>query len=232
MNDKNTEKFNNLKKDNFKSLNLKEGELVAHCNRYEGTRYYQDGWIVTNKGRIWSLYKNMWLNPRNQNGYWKVLNEYVHIFVDYYFFDDDEKRIYKTLLEHNEKCNKNDQWHSHVHHKHSVIKIDSTKMSKDERIQACMTINYKENLMFQIKETDHKNNHRIMKGKKTLGEESGVEQFDCPSSIIKNSLPDTVYYSYDENGNKLVHMTKKLKGMTPDEIKEWDMKVPHKFNHW
>ncbi|MBQ8814044.1 MAG: hypothetical protein IJZ85_06095 [Lachnospiraceae bacterium] len=226
--EKNIKVFADLEKDNFAILNLKKNEQIKHCIDNKMPEYYHTGWAVTSEGRVWSLNRNRWLVPRNQNGYWRVENIYVHRLVDYYFLSDEEKIIKMVLEEHNKNCNESDRWSGEVHHIIAGSKADSTKMTNEERIEACMKVNNKANLFFQIENVDHKDVHRIMKGEKTIGEKKGTEQLDVFNSIVRNSKP-SAYISYDENGKKMINMTLKLKGTTPEEDERLDKEIGHKF---
>lgn len=225
--EKNTKIFEALKISNFAGMNLKPNEQVKHCIDNTDSGYYQPNWAVTNHARIWSLSHKHWLLPRNQSGYWRVANKYVHRIVDHYFMSEEEKNTKRILEEHNQNCSEADMWSGDVHHIKTGSKMDSSMMSKEERITECSKVNHKENLVFQIR-ADHKDAHRIMKGEKTVGEEKGTEQFDDFTSIIRNSNP-AANYSYDEQGKKLLHMKLKLQGTTPEEDAELDKKFPHRF---
>ena len=218
-------KYEQLKKEKFAILNLVQGEQVKHC-RDEKIKYNKFRWLVTSEGRIWSLSHNKWLNPRNQRGYWRVANVYVHELVNHYFLTSEDENCIKVVNEHNSKCNNTSEiWHLDVHHLNPVEELDSSILTKEQRIQACMRVNNKVNLKYQIKELDHHDMHKLLKGKKTKGEEQGIEQFDGFTSVIKNSCLNTVYVSYAEDGKKQINMTVKLKGTTAEEEKELDSKI-------
>ena len=221
-----TNKYAELKRDNFKIMNLKKGELIKHCVDDRFMKFYKIGWAVTSEGRVWSLIHNKWLNPRNQKGYWRVANVYVHELVDYYFMTDEEKAMTMQVKEHNKKCVDSEKIELEVHHLKETQAMDSSVMTKEERIKACMESNHKGNLILQKKD-DHRDSHKIMKGKKTKGEESGTEQFDCMTSILRNSN-STAYVSYDEQGKRLLNFSIKLKGTTQEEDDELD-KITHRF---
>lgn len=216
--EKNIKKYAVLENDNFESLDLLPDEQIKHCiDACED--YYESGWVITNKGRVWSLTDKRWLIPWNDDGYWRVANEYVHRWVCYYFMSDEDKRILEMVEEHNTKCMESELWEVEVHHRETVEKMDYINMTDKERVLACMVVNHKGNLVYQIKK-DHSDVHKLMNGKKTRGEEDDKEQFDVFTSVVRNGCPET-YITYDEHGKKLVHMNLKLQGMTPEEDAEF-----------
>lgn len=224
-------KFAELKKDNFKKLDLEKGEIIKHCIDNRDMKYYQEAWAVTSRGRIWSLGHNMWLNPRNQKGYWRVANVYVHELVNYYFMSDDEKMMLRYVEKRNKNSVDSEILELEVHHLEEVQIVDSSVMTKDARIKACMESNHKGNLILQIKE-DHRDSHRILKGKKTKGEEKGTEQFDVFMSVMRNSGVETAYVSYDGDGKKQYNVKNPLKGMMPEEELEYSKDANIPFLLW
>lgn len=223
--DRYKEKYKELEKENFARMNLKEGENVKHCIDNTDERFFYVGWLVTSEGRVWSLAHKRWLVPWiNERGYWRVANTYVHKLVCYYFLSEDDRSILKIIEEHNKMGESEEKWTDEVHHKELVEKIDYVNMSNEERIVACMKVNNKNNLVYQIKK-DHVDIHRIMNGNKTKGEEEGIEQFDCFTCIMRNSGVDSAYVSYNEDEKKVYNMTLKLKGMTLEEEEEFDKKL-------
>lgn len=217
------ERYEELVKENFEKMNLKEGESVIHCIDDADEKYYQFRWAITNKGRMWSIYQNRWLIPRKENGYWRIENIYVHEWVDYYFMTDEEKNLKQMVEEHNKKCSDSEKIKLEVHHKKIVQEMDSSKMTKEERIEACMKENCKENLMLQI-EGDHDVVHELMKGKRKLSKDkSGKErifEFDSMTAMMINSGA-SVYFSYDENGNKELNTKLALPTLTSEEEKKY-----------
>lgn len=228
------QRYSVLEKEGFKKLELLEGEEVRHCIDDTGMKFYKMCWAVTSKGRVWSLSQNRWHVPWINGKYWRVANTYVHLLVNHYFMTDEDKFVLRVVEENNKKVADSEKWHIEVHHLKSVENIDYKTMSKDERIYACMAVNSKEDLKCQIKETDHVDDHRIMRGKQTRGEEKGTERFDCFTRMVMNSCDSnsTTYISYDENGKRMINMTLKLKGTTPEEDEELDRTVSHKFNYF
>lgn len=217
------EKFIKLEKENFAIMNLKEGESVIHCIDDTDEKYYQFRWAITNKGRMWSIYQNRWLIPRKENGYWRIENIYVHEWVDYYFMTDNEKELKQMVKEHNDNCSDSEKLKLEVHHREVVKEMDSSKMTKEERIIECMKENNKENLMLQI-ESDHDVVHELMKGKRKLSKDkSGKErifEFDSMTSMLIDSGA-SVYFSYDENGNKELNTKLTLPTLTSEEEKKY-----------
>lgn len=222
------DKYKELEKNGFQKLNLYVDEQVMHCIDESESKYNLFRWIVTNKGRVWSLSQNKWLNPRNQRGYWRIANVYVHELVSHYFLTTEEKNTLEIVSEHNKKCDISEIWHLHIHHLKPVIKMDSTKMTKEERIHACMAVNYKENLILQIKETDHKNDHKIMKGIKPIYDGEKVECDTC-TSIMINSKPNIVYTKYNEKTNRELEMIYNIPTLTSDEEIEYEKKTNNSF---
>ena len=219
--EKNMDKYELLEVTNFESLELLPDEKIAHCIDKD---YYENGWIITNKGRIWSITDNRWLVPwLNEKGYWRIANAYVHRWVCHYFMSTDDKRILKMVEDHNKECNDTDKWEAEVHHKQIIEKIDNYEsMIKTERILACMAVNYKENLIYQrIK--DHDDDHNLLKGKQNISD--GTAQFDAMSSIMINSGLDSAYTTYGEDGKKQINMTVKIPTLTPEEDEVYSKKV-------
>jgi len=227
--EKNLRKYEQMENENFHYLNLETDEQIVHCIDDSDERFYKTGWLVTNKGRVWSINHNKWLVPHIQEGYWRVENVYVHLLVNHYFLSEDDRRTIKVVEEHNASCAESDKWHIEVHHIKSVNKLDSSSMSDDEKILACMAVNNKANLICQIKETDHIDVHRIMNGKKTLGAEKGLETYDAPTSMFLNSGVSEASVTYNEDGNRVYNLTLRLKSTTPEEDEELDKIVPHPF---
>lgn len=207
------EKFAKLEKENFARMNLKEGEQVKHCIDNSHKRYYQIKWAVTSEGRVWSLSRNMWLNPRYENKYWRVENDYVHLLVDYYFITEKEENIKKLAEKNNKKLE--------VHHLERIEEVNMSVMTKKERIDACMKVNKKSNLMLQVVE-DHDDIHKIKKGKSELGkDEAGFErkvEFDSMTSIMINS-DASIYFTYDENDKREINTKRTFPTLTPEEEK-------------
>lgn len=222
-------KFAKLEEEKFERMHLIKGEQVKHCIDDTDARFYRIGWIVTNNGRVWSLNQNRWLFPWLNGKYWRVANTYVHLLINYYFMSEEDKKVLKVLKEHNMKCSNSEFWHLDVHHLQAVQKFDTSKMTKEERIRACMEVNKKENLKYQIKEIDHSDDHRIMKGEKTIGEIKGTEQLDCFASIVRNSGADEVYITYSELGKRQINTLLKLKGTTAEEENKLDKITQSKF---
>lgn len=228
------EKFKKLEKDNFAIMNLKEDESVVHCIDDTDEKYYQFRWAITNKGRMWSLHQKRWMLPRKENGYWRIENIYVHEWVDHYFMNDEEKNMKRMVEEHNKKCIDSEKLKLEVHHKKLVQEMDSSKMTNDERVEACMQENYKENLILQI-EGDHNDVHKIMKGKRKLGiDKKGKErmlEFDAMTSILINSGA-SVHFSYDVTGKKELTTKLVLPTLTAEEEKEYaKILMPKTENH-
>lgn len=250
---KNQRKYKNLE---LEELELLPDEDIQHCNKEP---YKQYGWVVTSKGRIWSLNHNIWLKPvQYNNGYWGINDDkttyYVHDLVGFYFLTEEEKRIMKLVEEYNknvdvetekeiaaseelsrrtkaekEKYKDKKRLHTEFHHKNKINRnvIDTKQMPKDEErifcINECMKTNYKDNIVIQIKETDHVDTHRIMKGQKTLEEqELETNVFDTFMNVIRNSKPDNVYCSYTEEGNREINVKLNLQGTTIKEEKVYD----------
>ena len=225
--EKNIKKFIEIKQENFKMMDLMEGEQVKHCVEFEGTDCFQSGWAVTNKGRVWSITDKRWLIPWYEDGYWRVANTYVHKLVDLYFMTEEEKRTKAVLDNYNANCTDSEKWSFEIHHIKKVLSIDYANMTKSERISACMQVNNKENLMYQIK-ADHKDVHRIMQGKRTSKEELGKEIFDSTMSIIRNSKPSEVFVTYNENGKKEITMVLRNLEMTPEEELIYDNMIANR----
>ncbi|MBR2895787.1 MAG: hypothetical protein IKC03_09050 [Oscillospiraceae bacterium] len=229
-------KYKELEKSNFAIMHLRPGEMVKHCNQFEGTDCYQLGWAATNKGRTWSISQKRWHTPHLSNGYWRVANTYVHKLVDYYFMTDEEKYIKNMLEEHNKNCSPSERLVGEVHHKQPIKNVDCTKMSDEEKRHACMEVNYKENLMYEIRD-DHRDIHRIMNGKKTKGEKDGSVQFDVISSIMRNTTDNRskeVTITYNEKGKPEINIKNCLETLTPELEKEYKQKIknPNAFAYW
>ena len=219
-------KYEELKMDSFKELNLESDELIVHGSDIEDRKFYKVSWAVTNKGRVWSLSRNRWMYPWLNGKYWRVANTYVHLLVNYYFITDEERKIKKYAEEHKKKYE--------VHHLDEVEALDLSVMTKEERIEACMKVNRKSNLMLQI-ERDHDDAHKLKKGKRKLGKDKEgyerVAKFDSMTSIMIASNA-SVYFSYNENGKKELNTKLILPTLTPEEEKELDEKISYKFLLW
>ena len=61
--DKYVERFANLDRT---QMNLLPGEELAHCidQTSFGGRFYRPQWVVSNKGRVWSMRYNKWMSPQ------------------------------------------------------------------------------------------------------------------------------------------------------------------------
>ena len=226
--EKNLNKYDILKNENFERMDLLPDEQIVHCIDENNVQHYFEGWLVTNKGRGWSLTDNRWFVPwMNENGYWRIANAYVHQLVCHYFMSDEDKRILKLVEEHNKNCAEEDQWSVEVHHKKPVEKIDYINMTDEEKMLACMAVNNKENLVYQIKK-DHSDVHKIAKGNRKLGKnKDGNER-----NVIMDSLTSTlinsgasVHFSYDENGKKEMHTRLTLPTLTPEEEMEYEEQI-------
>ena len=211
-------KFLKLEQNNFKIMNLDEDEKVRHCIQFKEENCYNPCWVVTNKGRVWSLAWSCWMSHRFENGYWRVANAYVHKYVDFYFMNEEEKQTKKLLDNYNKNCSEKEKQKYEIHHKETIKIVNDKLMSPEEKMRECMKVNYKENLVYQIK-GDHKNAHRIMKGDLPIDLKGEKVEVDNTTRNFIGIHPNNVYYSYNE-GKSIINMAWSGKGMTPEEI-EW-----------
>lgn len=223
----------NVKK--FKSLdtnkmNLEPGEKIAHCidsKSFNGSFYYPQ-WVVSDKGRVWSLKYNKWMSPqilkKDTNAYWGLTPRkngvpksiYMHLLVCNYFKNDSDKIAIEFFGEDNV-----------IGHHIIAIAIPKNlrgKGHKKEKMKQCMKDSCKSNIVYQEKTTDHFNDTSMANGGITSQEKSGAAVWDDELKDIRtmmygsgqlngNAYGTYYVYSKDENGNlkKSITQTTKLK---------------------
>lgn len=228
----NVRKFKQLKTE---KMGLLQGEQIAHCidSKSFGGKFYYPEFVVTNKGRVWSLNRSQWLSPQisadiNKNkSYWSIdpkdenrvtQTVYVHSLVCNYFRNESDKIAIEFFGEDNVQA-------------HHIIAINIPKSLKGRgkrqaKIKQCMKDSCKTNIVYQETHTDHKNDTRLANGNITLQEKTGVDEWDNElkdirtmmynSGQVKGNGYGTYYvYSKDENGKlkKSITQTIKLKGV-------------------
>lgn len=217
------EKFNHLQ-ENLELLELMPGEEVKHCiNEDYGRKFFEPNWVVSNKGRVYSLPHDKWLIPSamgNNRRYWglngsTIKNVLIHQLVCFYFQDESDQVAIKYFGLDNLE----------VHHEIPIDipnELKSKNGNEQERMAHCMKCSSKSNLWYQEKEIDHIDDHRVADGKKTIGEENGTAQWDESLSLFRtiasnsgkvegnnNGVRKT--YSFDVNGNLKTNITITMK---------------------
>ena len=226
-------KFETLVANNFQSLGLLKGEQIVQCLDESTKGMYYPGWAVTSEGRVWSINRNRWLIPHYQNGYWRVGNCYVHLLVDHYFCDNAEKGIKKMYLLLNSMRGESEKFHLSVHHIKPILKIGCAVMTPQEKIDACMAVNKKKNLILQIEELDHLDNHRLMRGLKTQGMKQNAETWDKALQAMVIPYVTEAYVTYSQECKKEYNIVAALPTISKeDEASEKYINATNSFLLW
>lgn len=232
----NVRKFKNLDRT---IMGLEPGEEIKHCidsKSFDG-RYYQPHWVVSNKGRVWSLKKNAWLVPQvmkgdkqGKNRYWGIegsnkKNIYVHCLVCNYFRAESDCIALEEFGEKNVEAHHIIALHIPDHYK--------GKNRKEEKIKRCMIDSCKANLIYQESSLDHKNDTSMSNGGITSQEKEGTQwsqdlqdtrSMMYRSGQLHGNAYGTYYtYSRDENGalKKELHQSLKMKGL----LNKYDVEI-------
>lgn len=223
----NVRKFNQL---NTQKMELLPGEQIAHCidsKSFGGSLYYPE-YVVTNKGRVWTLNQNKWLTPQISkdidinNAYWSLNPKekgitktvYIHCLVCNYFRNESDEIAIEFFGEKNVQA-------------HHIISINIPKSLKGkgkraDKMKQCMKDSCKSNVVYQEKITDHKNDTSMANGGVTSQERRGSAVWDDElketrtmmyrSGQLKGNAYGVYYvYSKDENGNLMKKITQTLK---------------------
>lgn len=216
------EKFDKL---DLNKLELLPGEDIARCiDASQDGKYYFPEWLITNKGRGWSLAHQKWLNPiaSGSRNYWSFCNGKknikVHQLVCHYFMNKSDELAIKHFgvdaLE--------------VHH---IIPLDIPEKLKspidsnaDERLAHCMKYNSKSNIVYQLKRglpnsthtaVENFANGRPAKGYVLDGEMAEFNQLAVNSGkLYGNSNGCYIEYYEDKDGNlrERLHTVLNIKG--------------------
>lgn len=206
----NVKKFKNL---DIEKMGLESGEQIAHCidsKSFEGKFYYPQ-WVVTDRGRVWSMKYNKWLIPQILNGYWglapkengKTKSVYIHLLVCNYFRTESDQIALEWFGEQN----------IHGHHIRA-IHIPNRLKGKGydkEKMKMCMKDSCKDNIVYQEITADHINDTSMANGGITIEEKAGTAVWSDDLQAIRNSMQKgaeikgnsfgTYYiYSKDEQG--------------------------------
>ena len=192
--EKYVEKFSELEK----TLELMEGEIIVHCldDKSFGGKFYFPKWAVTNKARVYSLYKNDWLKSHRKKSGKKLKNGIystqrdcidhtnVHQLVANYFCDKTPIDLYGE---------KNVE----VHHRYSFNPNKS-----------CEENNCAENLRYEYK-PDHKEITSMQNGSYVIPEET-----DFLIRILMNTIAyhkkGMVDITYNDLGEKEMNLSVQL----------------------
>ena len=208
----NIKKFKELDKS---KMGLEPGEQIAHCidSKSFGGKFYYPQWVVTNKGRVWSMKYNKWMVPQilkgDNNSYWgltpkekgssKSMSVYIHLLVCNYFKNESDKIALEFFGEDNV-------------HGHHIQAIDIPKSLKgrgheEEKIKRCMKDSCKKNIVYQEKSSDHIDDTTLANGglpKKQIWSDAAKEEQKIlynSGQLEGNSYGTYYIYSKDENGN-------------------------------
>lgn len=214
----NVRKFNELKK-HIGKMELKTGEQIAHCidSKSENGKYYYPEYVISNKGRIWTLNQSKWLTPTITKGYWTQdpsdkSEIYIHRFVCHYFQNESDKVAIEFFGEENLKAH-------HIRAINIPKRLKGTGNRK-EKIAQCMKDSCKDNIVYQ-EENDHQNDTRLANGNITIQESNGTEVWSQELQDIRtlfynsgqvegNSFGTYYIYSKDEKGNLIKNNNLKL----------------------
>lgn len=207
-------------------LGLLEGERIKHCNDAEAfdEKLFVPEWAITNEGRGYSLWGNIWLAPQatGSRDYWHFVGSKqpaVHELVAYYFRDESDVIALEEFGEDS------------VEVQHEIpIEIPEelkhgTTENREARIKHCMECNCKRNVYYQKKEHNRSKDRRITNGCETEEEQKGIEIWSADMKAVRSMFAGSgkltgnrngarVIYSKDENGKlkESINMILKLKG--------------------
>ena len=217
------EKFKEL---NIEIMGLKKNEKIMHCidRLSAGGKYFHPQWIVTDAGRVWSLYHNKWLTPqilkKEGNAYWGLTSSlvrntsvYVHMLVLHYFQNESDKIALEEFGLPG----------VHAHHIKAIHIPAYLKGAghREEKIKQCMKDNCKANLVYQEKLIDHVNDTLMANGGETIEEKNGTaiwsenakglrSSFYLSGKLEGNAFGTYYVYSRDEQGNLVRELVESL----------------------
>ena len=180
------------------------GEEMKHCldKKSFGGKYYNPCWVVTSKGRIYSLYKKAWMNPwldsigkRKKDGSYPEKRYclkgdrkvWVHLLVANYFCDKAAVELY------GEK-------NVDVHHR---IVFDADK--------SCEENNYAGNLYYTERGLHQQMLNRIQRGTYKKGENMDSCTWFAVNNVAHNP-GSTVHIETQPDGKLLLKTHLKLRG--------------------
>lgn len=193
------------------------GEKFVQCldKKSFGGKYYYPQYVVTNKGRVWSLAHKKWMIPQMAkeiaNAYWSINPKvdgvtktiYIHCLVNNYFRNDSDEIALEFFDEENVHC-------------HHIFALNIPERLKgeghgDEKIAHCMKFSCKDNVVYQEKHTDHINDTNLANGRVTSQEKQGTSFWTESLQWIRGLMYRTgqpkgndygtfYVYSKDENG--------------------------------
>lgn len=208
----NIKKFKELDKS---KMGLEPGEQIAHCidSKSFGGKFYYPQWVVTNRGRVWSMKYNKWMVPQilkgDNNSYWgltpkekgssKSVSVYIHLLVCNYFKNESDKIALEFFGEDN----------VHGHHIQAIDIPKSLKGRghKEDKIKRCMKDSCKKNIVYQEKLSDHIDDTTLANGglpKHQIWSDAAKEEqkFLYNSGKLDGNSYGVYYiYSKNENGN-------------------------------
>lgn len=224
----NVKKFRNL---DTTKMELEPGEKVAHCidSKSFGGKFYYPQWVVTDKGRVWSMKYNKWLKPQicksDDNSYWGLTTKnkgnrtvYIHLLVCNYFKNESDKIALEFFGE--------DNVHGHHIRAIAIPKRLRGRGHQEEKLKQCMKDSCKSNIVYQEKTTDHFDDTMLANGGITAKEKTGAAVWDDELKSMRTMMYGSgqlkgnsygAYYVYlkDENGElkKTLNQQLNLKGL-------------------